>query len=251
MKLGVFGGGFKPFTTGHMSKLSLALQENDKVIFFYSTVSRSKGSSFVYTERMAREIFNIVSVALKRTYGNKILINPLHTNKEGKAESTPVQEVYKTIEYVATDSPDMMIDYGINPSNVDLLTVYSDANDIKMYTRNIGGTNEEKYFGDLIKTGRLKFDTGLTEKGEIDRMIASMRNLYPGSDDEELSPLINVRGSEVRSCAIEGKCGELRRYLPDFLNTEEKDKIIDIMSTNQKLTSESLLRAFVKCSLIG
>jgi len=251
MKLGVFGGGFKPFTTGHMSKLSLALQENDKVIFFYSTVSRSKGSDFIYTEKMARDIFNIVDIALKRTYGNKILINPLHPSKEGKAESTPVQETYSVIESVATDSPDMMINYGINPSNIDLLTVYSDANDIKMYTRNVGGPKEEKYFGDLIKTGRLKFDTGLTDEGEIGRMIASMRNLYPDSDDEELSPLINVRGSDVRSCAIEGRCEDLRRYLPDFLNTEEKDRIINIMSSNQQLTSESLLRAFVKCSLIG
>ena len=74
MKLGVFGGGFKPFTTGHMSKLSLALSENDKVIFFYSTVSRQKGSAFVYTESMASEIFSIVEGALKRTYGDKILI---------------------------------------------------------------------------------------------------------------------------------------------------------------------------------
>jgi hypothetical protein len=251
MKLGVFGGGFKPFTTGHMSKLSLALQENDKVIFFYSTVSRQKGSAFVYTQQMAEEIFGIVSTALKRTYGDKILINPLRPGAEGVAESTPIRETFQVIEYVARDDPQMAVDYGINPANVKQITIYSDPRDIKSFTRNIGTPSEEKYFGDLVQTGRLKFDSGLTDDGSIDRMISSMETLYPGSSGEELTPLINVRGTEVRSCAVEGRCEDLRRYLPDFLNTEEKNRIIEIMSSGQKLTSESLLKAFIRTRLVG
>ena len=35
MKLGLFGGGFKPFTTGHFSKLADAIRDNDRVILFY------------------------------------------------------------------------------------------------------------------------------------------------------------------------------------------------------------------------
>tara|TARA_R100001163_G_C5024478_1_gene166382 strand:+ start:260 stop:1015 length:756 start_codon:yes stop_codon:yes gene_type:complete len=251
MKLGLFGGGFKPFTTGHFSKLSLALQENDKVIFFYSTASRQKGSGFNYTQEMASQVFDIVSGALKRVYGDKIIINPIKPNSEGVAESTPIRETFKIIDYVAKDDPQMTVAYGINPSNVQTLTIYSDPRDIKFYTKNIGTQNEQKYFGDLVKTGRLRFDSGLTDDGGIDRMISSMRTFYPGSENEELESLISVRGTQVRACVAGGDCESLRRYLPDFLNTKEKNKIIDIMFQKPTLTSESLLRAFIKTKLVG
>ena len=35
MKLGLYGGGFKPFTTGHFAKLADAISDNDKVYLFY------------------------------------------------------------------------------------------------------------------------------------------------------------------------------------------------------------------------
>ena len=35
MKLGLYGGGFKPFHTGHFAKLLLALDESDKVLSFH------------------------------------------------------------------------------------------------------------------------------------------------------------------------------------------------------------------------
>ena len=82
-------------------------------------------------------------------------------------------------------------------------------------------------------------------------MISSMRDTYPDSKDEELEHLITVRGSEVRSCVIGGDCESLRRYLPDFLITKEKNAIIDIMSQEKTLSSESLLRAFIKTRLVG
>jgi hypothetical protein len=251
MRLGLFGGGFKPFTTGHFSKLSLSLQENDKVIFFYSTASRKKGSGFNYTQEMAKEVFDIVSIALKRTYGNKLIINPIIPNSLGKSPSTPTREIFKIIDYVARDDPQMTVDYGINPANIKQITIYSDPRDIKMYTRNIGTPNEQKYFGNLVQDDRLSFDSGLTDDGGIDRMISSMRDTYPDSKDEELEHLITVRGSEVRSCVIGGDCESLRRYLPDFLITKEKNAIIDIMSQEKTLSSESLLRAFIKTRLVG
>ncbi len=35
MKLGLYGGGFKPFHTGHFAKLLLALDESDRVLSFF------------------------------------------------------------------------------------------------------------------------------------------------------------------------------------------------------------------------
>jgi len=35
MKLGLYGGGFKPFTTGHFARLADAIHDNDKVYLFY------------------------------------------------------------------------------------------------------------------------------------------------------------------------------------------------------------------------
>ena len=33
--LGLYGGGFKPFTTGHFAKLADALRDNEEVVLFY------------------------------------------------------------------------------------------------------------------------------------------------------------------------------------------------------------------------
>ena len=35
MKLGLYGGGVKPFTTGHFARLADAIHDNDKVYLFY------------------------------------------------------------------------------------------------------------------------------------------------------------------------------------------------------------------------
>ena len=74
MKLGIFGGGFKPFTMGHYGMLSNALNENDKVILLYGLSGRKKGSDFEYTDEMARQIFKITSNALNRKFGNRIIV---------------------------------------------------------------------------------------------------------------------------------------------------------------------------------
>ena len=66
MKVGIFGGGFKPFTSGHFSKLALAVAENDRVVLFYALQERKKGSDFLYTREMAAEVFEIMKIAIER-----------------------------------------------------------------------------------------------------------------------------------------------------------------------------------------
>ena len=86
MKLGLFGGGFKPFTTGHFAKLARAIEDSDEVYLFYGLQKRSPpkigkrgnplksqqkfrtigSSGRLYTPEVSREIFNIYERAIER-----------------------------------------------------------------------------------------------------------------------------------------------------------------------------------------
>ena len=118
MKIGLFAGGFKPFTTGHMSKLAVALQENDVVILFYGIASRTKGSNFYYTKEMSSEIYGVIKTALERTYGDKLIVHNPHP--------TPIVAVFSFIGAVK-DSRDIegaqLSAWGINPRVVEKITV--------------------------------------------------------------------------------------------------------------------------------
>lgn len=245
MKVGVFGGGFKPFTTGHFSMLSVALQENDLVVLFYAMSARKKGSDFQFTKEMGRDIFAIVKPALERTYGDRIRVEPGLPN--------PIIKIFDLISAIRSgvDAPSTSLtELGIDPESVDRMTVYSDDQDIKKFTNYLGTPKEKKYFGNLVRSGRLVFDSwDSDEGGSIERVVSAMRNMYPELPDDDLSDIITVRGSVVRSLIGTRDRNRLARYLPDFLNQEEKDEIIAILFrglAESYLRRKSILREYIQ-----
>ena len=245
MNLGLFGGGFKPFTTGHFSKVALAMQENDKVILFYAAAARTKGSDFAYTKEMAQEIFEITKGALDREYGDKLIV------LSGKP--TPIVRIFETIAAVkdGVDKPLAKLSLlGIDPNSVKSITVYGDSETSATFVDNVigkftkkGEDKEAKYYGDLYKDGKLKFDTGLTETGGIDRMISAMKTC---GYEENLEDLIAIRGSQVRTDALKCDWDRVNSFLPNVLDDDEKAKIINILSRGINITSEGILRTFIR-----
>ena len=248
MKVGIFQGGFKPFTAGHHSKLSLALQENDKVVLFYGIAARTKGSDFKYTKEMATQIYEIVKSALQREYGSKIIIE--------KPFPTPIVATFSFIGAIK-DGRDKerspISQWGINPAQVEKITIYGDPDSLQQFTTNVigkkmrtGEDKEERYYGDLVKTGRLVFDNALADDGGLDRMMQSM--VACGyKNDEELESKINVRGSQIRAMAQSCDWKTFQNFLPNFLNQEEVQQVISIMQQGiqSNPVSENLIRSYV------
>src|SRR3990167_5001335 len=140
MKIGVFGGGFKPFTSGHFSVLSISLSENDRTILYYALAERKKGSDFTYTRDMAKRVFDIVVPALEREYGERLAVVP--------GSPTPIVRIFKLIDAIRTGQENELVSFselGISPRDVDQITVYSDADEIRRFTQYIGTDKEAKY----------------------------------------------------------------------------------------------------------
>ena len=193
MKIGVFGGGFKPFTTGHFSKISLSLEENDITYLFYGVSPRRKNSDFLYTEKMAEGIFNIVKSSLDEMFGDRISVK--------KGVPNPLVEMFLLIERIKNDKV-----------SDDILTVYSGEDDEYRFTKYVGTPHEEKYFGNLISTNRLFF-----KSGSIERLTMSMKNFYPSLSDKKIEDLIRVRGSAIRSAILKKDVESVKNYVPSFL----------------------------------
>lgn len=226
ISLGIFAGGFKPFTSGHFSKLALASDENDEVLLLYGLSERKKGSDYVYTREMAEQIYSIVSNAVEREMPNVNVI---------QARPSPIAASFDVIDQVANGSSPKHVDlvsFGLDPSSIDSIVVYSDPEDIKVYLRNIGGPNEQKYFGDMASTGKLRFDTGLSEDGSDERIINALTRRYQNdqrSDPNWVQSRARVRGSEIRSMIQGGADRELASFLPPVLNRKEVADTISIL----------------------
>jgi len=193
MRIGVFGGGFKPFTTGHFSKVSLSLAENDITYLFYGVSARKKESEFLYTEQMAKEIFEIVRSSLNEKFGDKIIVQ--------KGVPNPLVEIFNLIESVKDNSLE-----------AESVTVYSGEEDTTRFTKYIGTPNEEKYFGNLVSAGRLSF-----KSSNIENLTRSMKIFYPTLSDRKIEDLVRVRGSAVRSAILKNDICAVKRYIPVFL----------------------------------
>jgi hypothetical protein len=226
ISLGIFAGGFKPFTTGHFSKLALASDENDEVLLLYGLSERKKGSDYVYTREMAEQIYGIVSNAVEREMPNVNVV---------QARPSPIAASFDVIDQVANGSSPKHVDltaFGLDPGSIDSIVVYSDPEDIQVYLRNVGGPNERKYFGDMASTGRLRFDTGLSEDGSDERIIDALTKRYRDAhpiDAGWAQSRARVRGSEIRSMIQSGMDRELASFLPPVLNQQELADTIAIL----------------------
>ena len=248
MKVGIFGGGFKPFHTGHFGKVALALEENDKVYLFYGIESekakkpkrRKMGTSErEYTPQMSKEIFNITKDALEKKYPGRI---------EVIESPAPVGSVIDKIGEYKGEAAD----------KVERIKVYGRPDDLQkyylnMYTReNKQGENlGKRYFGDLRERGILTFGTissdeadGLTPDElaqlESERISGALRGTYPKATDDELEDYSNVSGSNIRTSVSSRDIDALRKYLPDFLSPDQEMQIINIL-LGDEIKTESII----------
>jgi len=267
MKLGLFGGGFKPFTTGHFAKLANAIRDNDKVYLFYGIQERKppkigkRGKPLksqqkfrrigltdrYYTPEISRQIFDIYERAIERELPT--------VEVESTIGSTPMRRVFETVEEFASD-----------PDLYDKITIYGDADTIRAYL------GKASYFEGLLETGKVQLGAmspeSMNDYLDEDRLLdlitaseesalSSLGSYYSDMSPEDLERLRSVRGTEVREFAssIEG-VEEAMRFLPPFLNDSEKQEIIDLLlgeisSSQDQELSELYLRNFIRGIIRG
>ena len=242
MKIGIFSGGFKPFTSGHFSKLALAAAENDHVFLFYGISERKKGSDYLYTKEMAEQVFEIAKGAIEREMSNVSVI---------KARPTPIVMAFEAIQSFAGTLPTPKFfrysDYGIDAGDIDEVTLYGDQETVDGYL--IYSKDPVKgplYFGTTLQDGTLHFDTGVAE-GDDSRIINAVSRFHPGGDAGEIRTRNLVRGSEVRSSIATRNPEAITRFLPPIYTPEEKNAVIDIL---YKGLAENTLRKTIRAMIM-
>lgn len=224
MRIGIFGGGFKPFTSGHFSKLALAAAENDEVLLFYGIAERKKGSDYLYTKEMAEEVFDIVLPAIAREMPNVNVI---------RAHPTPIVMAFEAIQAFAgtLQSPKFFRwgSVGIKVQDIDEITLYGDQETVDGYM--VYANDPVKgplYYGTTLQDGTLHFDTGMVD-GDDARIINAVQAFHPGCSREDVRARNLVRGSEVRASIASRNPETITRFLPPIYNDEEKQAVIDIL----------------------
>ena len=260
MNVGIYGGGFKPFTTGHYGKLLYSCggvgncEPNDVVFLFYGIAERKKGSSYFYTREMAQQIFQIMRVAIERTLGTDVEVHVV------EAKPTPLAMIYAAIGDVAgvMHPPIFSFDrWGIEPSQIRKLTVYGENESLADFTKHISTPKEEKYYGDLHQRGILQFDPGYSEdpmRSEPDAdVIDKFMMQHPGLSREEAIARTRVRGSDVRAAILTRDPEAINRFLPAVLNDEERTAVVDILMQGietDPLVTEAMLRNMIRGFLV-
>jgi len=261
MKIGIFGGGFKPFTTGHFAKLAKAIDDNDRVFLFYGLQKPAKigkrgkplaqhglrgigDTGRKYTAELSRKIFDIYEQAIEREFPN--------VEVESTIGSSPWTRTFEIIQ-----------EFAENPDLYDSVIVYGDINTIRHYLR------RKRYFGNLLDTGKLQLgaitpespndyldeDTLLkmAERSE-EHHLDALEKYYPGVSRDELARIQQVRGTEVRQLAsVDETTEEAKRFLPPFLKDDEKQKIIDLLtgSDSEQPLPENYIRYLIRGMIRG
>jgi hypothetical protein len=229
MKLGIYGGGFKPLTMGHYSMLALAAKENDTVILLYGMAGRSKGSDFVYSPKMAEEIFQINDAAIKEKFDNVIV---------EKAIPSPIYHSIGAILSVrdGKTEPGSLFDrLAIDPTKINL-TIYAGPDDIGTYQKYTGIPN-------------VKFDTGPGEQDGTRRMEAAVLHFDEKLDD--VSNRISIRGSKLRAMIGTTDMENLMRYFPPIYTQDQKMRIFEIMLEGIPKTTNETLRRVISYMIRG
>ena len=276
MKLGLYGGGFKPFTTGHFARLADAIRDNDKVYLFYGmqqlepTRYGKKGQPLKarqkfrgigdtgrsYDEKVAQSIFNIYKNALERSPEVEvILIQSQAKDAQGNlaAIRAPVTAIFKTLE-----------DFVENPGEIEKVTIYGDKDSMRPYMRS-------PKFKDHVQSGKIQFGGAIPSSPDdytkkLDQLMAqgdleareALKAFYANKgeqlDDDEVATRQSVRGTQVRNLASSRDSAEqAKRFLPPFLNNDEKEQIIQILvgQEEQQQVAEAHIRALIRGMIRG
>jgi hypothetical protein len=242
MRIGIFGGGFKPFTSGHFSKLALASAENDRVLLFYAIAERKKGNDYLYTKEMAEQVFEIAKAAIQREMPNVIVL---------KARPTPIVMAFEAIQTFAGTLPSPKFfrwsDVGIDVADVEEITLYGDQETVDGYMMYADDpVKGPLYYGTTLRDGTLQFDTGMVE-GDDSRIINAVQSFHPGCSSEEVRARSEVRGTDVRASIASRNPEAIARFLPPIYDPEEKAAVIDIL---YKGLCESTLRKTIRTMIL-
>jgi len=270
MKIGVYAGGFKPFHTGHFSRLAHAIQDNDMTYLFYGIqqakpteyykVGKKKGTpkpqkgfrtlggtGRLYDEDIATKAFRIYERAIERM--PKVEVIPVLSQAKDasgnfKEIRTPVRGVFSILEKMIED-----------PDVYEKITVYGDQASMMPYIRSKG-------FDDLVAQGKIQFGgEPKPADADFDELIdkvqmqdgnarLALKNYYTdmGIDvsDDDIIRRQTVRGTDVRAMASDTQTAQkAKEFLPPFLNDKEKDEILSLLQGGEQL-AESRLRELIK-----
>lgn len=127
MKIGIYGGGFKPLTKGHFEVIQRASKENDIVHLFVSTGDRIRKNEHPIFWKNMKFIWE------------KFIEPILPQNVFVKYVPAPIKPIIESV-------------YNLDPNSNIKLTVYADPNDMD----NIFYPKRIEKFSELIKTDKLK-----------------------------------------------------------------------------------------------
>ena len=270
MKLGLYGGGFKPFTTGHFSKLANAIRDNDNVYLFYGIQERKPpkigksgrplkstqkfrglgDTGRFYTPELSKDVFDIYERAIEREFPS--------VEVESTIGTTPMRRIFEILE-----------EFDASPDMYDRVTVYGDIDTMRIYLR------ELRRYENLVRMGKIQLGGAIPESIDdyldSDRLKELMRrsesiaahalaryydpDFNPDADEipDEILRMARVRGEEVRRFASAASSSdEAKRFLPPFLNDDEKQNVIDMLLGKQiDSLRESDLRYFIRGMIRG
>jgi len=219
-KLGIIGGGFKPFHIGHFSKVALALNECDHVIVCFGKGERKKGSNLFYSKDMCKDVYDIISVDLQNQFGKKITTSI--------SSISPVRDIFAIIAAKAFDPFEDDIGFDINfIKSFDSIVVYGSQDDAGKYTRHFGTDKEEKYFGCLVKNNQLTFETDES----FEKSAKSIQSYYGGqlANSSYLVNMAKTRGVDVRNTVVNNDFEKFYEHMCPIINKSKSKQIFNLL----------------------
>ena len=217
MKLGIFAGGFKPFHAGHFAKLQLAINECDHVIVSFGKGERKKGSDLFYSQDMCKDVYEIISNQLNKSFGSKI------TTSISKV--SPIRDVFSLIAAKAFDPFEEDIGFDISfIKSFDSIIVYGSEEDAGKFTNHFGTDKEEKYYGSLVKEGRLRFET---DPGFV--LSTEAVSSFYLAPTERIHKVVMTRGSDVRAAVAGDNYDNFCWMMAPIINNDDIEDLWKIL----------------------